>query len=108
LRDIICAPSRPALLKQLWTLIVALMFAANLGVLVHQAQHHLRGDIVIQDDCALCQVANTMSAPPAPPALVLPVLVLIAFAVAAPAQVLRAARKVLPFRSRAPPVSVRV
>jgi hypothetical protein len=49
-----------------------------------------------------------MSAPPAPPALVLPVLVLIAFAVAAPAQVLRAARNVLPFRSRAPPVSVRV
>jgi hypothetical protein len=100
--------SRSPLLRQLWLFVVALMFVAQVGVLIHVSQHHLRGDIAIQDDCALCQAANSMSAPPAPPALIVPVLVLIAVVVAAPAQTSRAARWVLPFRSRAPPASVRI
>ena len=109
IRETVCARSlRDTVLKRLWVAVIGLMLALQIGVLVHESQHHLRGDVVAQDDCALCQVAGSMSAPPAPPVLSAPVMVLVAITVTAPTRVLRAARAILPFRSRAPPASVRI
>ena len=87
---------------RLWALVVGLFMAAQLGLMLHQSQHHLRPDIVSTDDCAVCQIAGGM-APPAMPLLLLPAFVLIAV-LSAPSVIAPApARVASSFRSRAPP-----
>ena len=89
---------------RLWALVVGLFIAAQLGLALHQSQHHLRPDVVAADECALCQVATGM-APPATPLLILPVFILLAIISAPPIAVRVPVRARSPFRSRAPPVS---
>lgn len=88
-----------------WALVAGLLIAAQFGLMLHQAQHHLRADMVAADDCALCQVTAGMTTGSAPPLLVLPVFILLAVVslplFAAPVQ----RRLPASFRSRAPPVS---
>ncbi len=99
----VTAPRR-WLSPRLWALVAGLLIAAQLGLMLHQAQHHLRADVVATDDCALCKVAAGMATGPAAPLLVLPVFVLLAVLTAAPAAAPVRARAHSSFRSRAPPV----
>lgn len=91
---------------RVWALVAGLLIAAQFGLALHQAQHHMRPDVVAGDDCALCQMTAGMATGPAAPLLVLPVFILLAVvsipAAAAPVR----ARVTSPFRSRAPPVSL--
>lgn len=88
---------------RLWALIAGLLIAAQLGLMLHQAQHHMRADVVATDDCALCHVAAGMTTGPAAPLLVLPVFILLAIVSAAPAAAPVRARVPSSFHSRAPP-----
>ncbi len=89
---------------RLWALVVGLLVAAQLGLVLHQASHHLRPDAVATDDCALCQATAGMTTGPAAPLLVLPVFILLAIVSQAPATGPVRARVASAFRSRAPPV----
>lgn len=86
-----------------WALVAGLLIAAQFGLMLHQAQHHMRPDVIAADDCALCQITAGMTTGPAAPLLVLPVFILLAVISpplsAAPAR----ARVRSSFRSRAPP-----
>lgn len=88
---------------RLWALVAGLLIAAQLGLMLHQAQHHLRPDVVATDSCAICQVTAGMSTGPAAPLLVLPVFILLAIVAQAPATAPARVRVPSSFRSRAPP-----
>ncbi|MBX7200228.1 MAG: hypothetical protein K1X51_12740 [Rhodospirillaceae bacterium] len=88
---------------RLWALVAGLLIAAQLGLMLHQAQHHMRPDVVTTDDCALCQVAAGMATGPAAPLLVLPVFILLAVVAQTTAAAPVRARVPSSFRSRAPP-----
>jgi hypothetical protein len=90
-----------------WAWIVALLVAAQFGLLLHQSQHHLNPNIWMGDDCTLCQFAQSMTTGPAAPILVLPVFILLGTAVLATYTAPRIVPVALPFRSRAPPLSIR-
>lgn len=91
--------SRPTI----WAWLIALLVAAQFGLLIHQSQHHLNPAIRAGDDCTLCQFAHGMASAPAGPILVLPVFVFLGVAAAVVAAPLRLVRPAAPFRSRAPP-----
>ena len=97
------APPRRWMSARMWALVAALLLAAQFGLLLHQANHHLRADVVATDECALCSVAAGMTAAPAPPLLLLPVFILLAIMTLPVPVRLRARRVALSFRSRAPP-----
>lgn len=89
---------------RLWALVAGLLIAAQLGLMLHQAQHHMRPDVVATDSCALCQVTAGMTTGPAAPLLVLPAFLLLAIVSQAPATAAPVrARAPSSFRSRAPP-----
>ena len=88
-----------------WT--IALLVAAQFGLLVHQSQHHL-SPAVRGDDCNFCQFASAMATGPAAVLVVLPVLILLGTAAQAVYTAPRIANVALSFRSRAPPFSSRV
>ena len=88
---------------RVWALFAGLLIAAQLGMMRHQAQHHMRPDVVATDECVLCQVAATMATGPAAPLLVIPVFVLLAIVSVQPVTAPRFARVTSSFRSRAPP-----
>ena len=90
-----------------WAWVVTVLVAAQFGLLLHQSQHHLNANIRTGDECTLCQFAQGMTAGPAAPILVLPVLVLLGTAILAVYTAPRIAPVALPFRSRAPPTSIR-
>ncbi len=90
-----------------WAWIVALLVAAQFGLLLHQSQHHLNANIRTGDDCTLCQFAQGMTTGPAAPMVVLPVFILLGTAVLARYAAPRVVPVALPFRSRAPPLSIR-
>lgn len=85
------------------------MLAAQLMLLSHQFQHHLRLDFDRADDCVQCQFAATMDAAPASTTVALPNEVVIFRQSALPAeQTLHRYRPAANFNSRAPPISVPV
>jgi hypothetical protein len=90
-----------------WAWVVALLVAAQFGLLLHQSQHHLNPKVRTSDDCTLCQFAQNMTTGPAAPILVLPVFILLGAAVLAVYTAPRVVPIALPFRSRAPPLSIR-
>ena len=98
----------PSRRSGLWTWVIALLVAAQFGLLIHQSQHHLNPAVRTSDDCTLCQFAQAMAAAPAGPIVVLPVLVLLGTVIFEPRTAPRDARIALPFRSRAPPGSIRI
>lgn len=92
-----------------WALIVGLFLAAQLGLALHQASHHLRPDVIsTTDDCVLCQVSAGIGTGPGAPLLVLPVFVLLAVVTTQPQPAPRTVRIRRPFQSRAPPLSSRI
>ncbi|MHB1206421.1 MAG: hypothetical protein ACYCZX_12695 [Rhodospirillaceae bacterium] len=88
-----------------WALLAGLLIAAQLGLMLHQSQHHMRPDVVASDDCVLCQVAASMATGPAAPLLVIPVFILLAIVPVQPVTAPRFARVTSSFRSRAPPTA---
>lgn len=89
---------------RLWALFAGLLIAAQFGMMLHQARHHMRPDVVSTDECVLCQVAANMATGPAAPLLVIPVFILLAIVTVQPATAPRFVRATASFRSRAPPV----
>jgi hypothetical protein len=89
----------------MWALLAGLLIAAQLGMMLHQSQHHMRPDVISTDNCVLCQVAANMATGPAAPLLVLPVFILLAIVSIQPAVALRRAAVTSSFRSRAPPTA---
>ncbi len=91
--------------SRIWSFAVALLIAAQLGLSFHIFQDKI-GDLTRGDDCALCQVASSMSAAPTAAALPLPTRFIVirrtTFAVLAPRQ----AETTASFQSRAPPLPV--
>lgn len=87
----------------LWSFLVALLLAAQVGLGVHQLQHSLSPDVVASDDCKLCQFASHATTGPEP-IVILPPSLIIAVIVTLSAQVFfTAQRSAAGFRSRAPP-----
>jgi hypothetical protein len=90
---------------RLWTLVVALLMAAQFGLLLHQTQHHLHPGVTAADNCALCQVTAGATTGPAGPLLILPAFILIATITRAVMVLPRRAAVAAAFQSRAPPAS---
>ena len=87
----------------LWSFLVALLLAAQVGLGVHQLQHRLNPDVVASDDCKLCQFASHATAGPEP-IIILPPSLIIAIIITLSAQsFFTAQRSTAGFRSRAPP-----
>ncbi len=90
----------------LWSFLVALLLAAQVGLGVHQLQHRLNPEIIANDDCKLCQFASQATEGPEP-IVVLPPALVVAEVIALSAQAVRTAqRPVAGFRSRAPPIGI--
>ena len=99
--------SRQWINPKAWALSVALLFAAQFGLLLHQAGHHLLPDLIATaDDCAVCQVAAGLDGAPSLEIFVLPLFLLLAVISAPAAQALLPVGLRLNFRSRAPPLSI--
>jgi hypothetical protein len=106
-RDILSSFRAAQRWPKAWAWVIALLVAAQFGLLLHQSQHHLNPNILAGDECTLCQFADGMTTGPAAPMLVLPVFVLLGTAMLAVYTALRIVPVALPFRSRAPPLSLR-
>lgn len=90
----------------LWSFLVALLLAAQVGLGVHQLQHRLSPDVVASDDCKLCQFASQATPAPDPIVILPPVLVVAAILAFLARDLLAAQHVAAGFRSRAPPVKI--
>jgi hypothetical protein len=68
-------------------------------------EHRLSPDAAVHDECALCHFASSMAAAPAAPAIVLPLMVVIAIVLLPAAEAPQVTRAALSFRPRAPPAT---
>lgn len=92
----------------LWSFLVALLLAAQVGLGVHQLQHRLNSDAVASDDCKLCQFASHVTTGPEP-IVILPPTLIVAEVLTLPTQDFFAVeRPVAGFRSRAPPHAISI
>lgn len=91
--------------NRLWSLVVALLLAAQVALGVHQVSHRLNPDLRAGDECSLCQFASAMVDGPQPQAVIVPTFVVVERleVIAETCPTLRYA--VAGFRSRAPPPS---
>ncbi len=91
---------------RLWSLLVALMLVAQIGLGIHQLHHRINPDAVVSDDCALCHFAANMAVG-AGPAIITPPVLVVAEVTAHPAHIIvQPVRIVAGFKSRAPPFSI--
>jgi hypothetical protein len=91
---------------RLWSFLVVLLLASQVGLGVHRLQHHLTPDAVAADDCKLCQLSNHATTAPEPVTVLPPVLVVTEVAMLPARDLLQAQRFAAGFRSRAPPTAV--
>lgn len=89
-----------------WSVLVALLVAAQIGIALHVVEHKFTGDAAAaQEHCTLCKVTTAMAAAPAAPAIA-PAEYSIGIADTCVAALLFTAAPTAAFRSRAPPTAV--
>lgn len=93
-------------LKTFWSVMIALLMAAQIGLALHSVEHKFSSDAAtVQDHCALCKVASSMAAAPAAPPIA-PVEYVLAIVDPFVVASLVSAAPAPAFRSRAPPITV--
>ena len=85
--------------------IAVFALVAQLGLLAHHAEHHLKFELAGPDDCAMCQFGASMAAPPEAAALPIPAAEIFTVASFVPDTRTPRASVTAAFRSRAPPAS---
>jgi hypothetical protein len=97
-------------LKQsgLWSVLVALLMAAQLALAFHGVEHKIHPGLLQGDECALCQVASTMAPAPTAEPVAAPSLYASILVDSIVKALPRVSASPAGFRSRAPPSSVSV
>ena len=86
---------------------VSLLLLGQIGLFVHQAEHHLKPDLMASDECASCAFSSAMSGGDEPVIAIAPQVNFVIEQLTA--QIVTAPKLTgtsAPFRSRGPPATV--
>jgi hypothetical protein len=89
-------------LKKFWSIVAALLMAAQIGLAFHAVDHQFTSDASVEH-CVLCKVSQTMAAAPSAPAIA-PIEYAIGHADHVVVTFSFSSPPTAAFRSRAPPI----